>query len=186
MATRPKRSTLLKVGAGVILLTVLTTIFIGPSLTIQGVPVSIIVKFLQDQPARDAYFSENKQDLHNRLQELKVEEEIKAFYRPKIRNEVELDQHIHQIFYEATGYVGKAYKVNAQGTLVLKDRHYERWYPLAYKAGVVVDSVFKDGAHYVISPDGTMAPYQQVAKLFPIKLLKQLIQSESENPISPG
>lgn len=186
MATRPKRSTLLKVGAGVITLTVLIAILIGPSLTIQGVPVAIIIKFLQDDPARDAYFSENKQDLHNRLQELEIEEEIKAFYRPQIRDEVELDQHIHQIFYDTTGYVGKAYKVNAQDTLILRDRYYERWYPLAYKAGVVVDSVFENGAHYVISPDGTVAPYPQVARSFPIKLLKQLIQLNSDASVSPG
>ncbi|WP_299415243.1 hypothetical protein [Acaryochloris sp. IP29b_bin.148] len=176
MSRKSIRATLLKLGAGLTVITVLTAIVLGPSLTVQGVPVSIILKFLQDEPARDAYFSENKQGLHNRLQELGVEEEIKAFYRPQFSDETELDQHIHQIFYDATGYVGKAYRVNAAGTLVLIDRHYEKWYPLAYQAGVVVDSFYENDTHYVVGPDGITAPYRQVAKVFPIRTLKQLIE----------
>lgn len=184
MAKKSIRTTLLKLGAGLAVVTILTTIVVGPSLTVQGVPVAIILKFLQDGQAREAYFSDDKQGLHNRLQELDVEEEIKAFYRPKIPDEVKLDQHIHQIFYDTSGYVGKAYRVNAQGTLVLMDRQFERWYPLAQQAGVVVDRVYKDDIHYVVGPDGITAPYKQVAQLFPIPTLKQLIKLRSEKSLS--
>lgn len=185
MANRPIRSTLLTLGAGLATVTVLTAVILGPSLTIEGVPVSIVVKFLQDEPARAAYFSGNKQGLHARLQELRVEEEIKAYYRPQIPDEIELDQHIHQIFYDTTGYVGMAYQVNAQNRLVLIDRRFKRWYPLAYRAGVVVDSVYENGIHYVIGPDGTVVPYQQVVELFPIKTLRQLIKLKSVEKPSP-
>ncbi len=41
-------------------------------------------------------------------------------YRDQISDENELDRYIHQIFYENTGYVGQAYKVNSQGQLVAK------------------------------------------------------------------
>jgi hypothetical protein len=51
-----------------------------------------------------------------------VEEKIKSFYRPKIRDEAKLDQYIHQILYDRTGYVGEAYQVNSEGVLVLKKR----------------------------------------------------------------
>lgn len=185
MAKVPKRLIILRFGIGVVIITMATAIFLGPSFTIQGVPVSIILTFLQDEQAREAYFSDNKQGLHTRLQELNIEEEIKAFYRPQIPDEIKLDQHIHQIFYDTTGYVGKAYQVDPKGTLVLIDRRYEKWYPLAYQAGVVVDSKYENGIHYVVSPDGTVAPYQQVAQLFPIPTLKQLIKLKSVEEVLP-
>lgn len=172
---------LLGVSAAVTVLTLAFAIFLGPSLTIRGVPIAMIFKFLQDEPARDAYFSGNKQELHARLQQLGIEEEIKAFYRPQIPDEVELDQHIHQIFYDSSGYVGKAYRVDDQGALVLIDRYYERWYDLAYEAGVVVDSRYENGTYYVTSPDGTVAPYLQVAQVFPVKVLQQLIQLNQQS-----
>lgn len=89
-------------------------------LTIGGVPTPIIVSFLQDETARNAYFQGDSQKLHDRLQHLGIEDRIKAFYRPEIRDEAILDQHIHQILYDRTGYVGSAYRVNSQGVLVLK------------------------------------------------------------------
>ncbi|NJN23661.1 MAG: hypothetical protein HC810_03740 [Acaryochloridaceae cyanobacterium RL_2_7] len=82
--------------------------------TIQGVPVSVVLKFVADKPARDAYFSGQSRFLHNRLQELNVEEDVKAFYRPQFDDEQELDWYIHQIFYDRTGYIGKAYKVGPE------------------------------------------------------------------------
>lgn len=89
--------------------------------TIGGVPTSIVINFLQDETARNAYFQGDSNKLHARLQSMGVEERVKAFYRPQIRDEVKLDQHIHQILYERTGYVGEAYQVN-QGVLVLKQK----------------------------------------------------------------
>ncbi|NJK30462.1 MAG: hypothetical protein HC851_07715 [Acaryochloris sp. RU_4_1] len=186
MAKRPKRLTLLSIGAGIAILTLILGIFLGPSLTVRGVPISIILTFLQDEPARQAYWSGDKQALHARLQELKIEEEIKAFYRPQIPDEIQLDQHIHQIFYDTTGYVGKAYWVNSQDILTLRDRQFEKWYPLAHKAGVVTNSLFENGTHYVIGPDGTIAPYQEIAKLFPIPVLQQLIEVQSTEVLPRG
>lgn len=185
MAKISKRLIFMQLVAGLAVVMIVTTLFWGPSLTLQGVPVSIILTFLQDQQARDAYFANNKQGLHTRLQELNIEEEIKAFYRPQIPDEVQLDQHIHQIFYETTGYVGKAYRVSSDGRLVLIDYQYEQWYPLAYQAGVVIDSKYENGTHYVVSPDGIIAPYQQVAKVFPIPTLKQLIRLKSIEEVLP-
>ena len=88
---------------------------------IAGVPTSVIISFLQDETARDAYFQGDMKKLHARLQSMGTEEKVKAFYRSQIRNEAKLDQHIHQILYERTGYVGNAYQLN-QGVLVLKQK----------------------------------------------------------------
>lgn len=90
-------------------------------LTIGGVPTPIIMSFLQDETARNAYFAGDKRKLHDRLQDMGVEEQIKAYYRPQFEgDEAKLDQHIHQLLYDRTGYVGTAYRVNSQGVLVLK------------------------------------------------------------------
>jgi hypothetical protein len=82
----------------------------------------IIVSFIQDETARSAYFKGDSKKLHDRLQDMGVEEQIKAFYRPQIGDEVQLDQYIHQLLYNRTGHVGDAYKVNSQGILVLKKK----------------------------------------------------------------
>lgn len=91
-----------------------------PSFTVGGVPTGIIWQFLQDEEALSAYFSGDRQRLHDRLDEMGVEEAMKDFYRPHVPNEAALDQHIHQIFYDRTGYVGAAYRVTAGGRLVPK------------------------------------------------------------------
>lgn len=93
----------------------------GESITVGEVPLSIIISFLQDETARDAYFAKDGVKLHDRLDEMGIEEKMKDHYRSEIPNPVELDQYIHQVLYERTGYVGKAYKVNSQGVLVLKN-----------------------------------------------------------------
>ncbi len=93
---------------------------VGGYVTIGGVPFSVIVSFLQDDTARTAYFEGNSTQVHDRLSEMGIEEQMKGFYRSRISDEVKLDQHIHQVLYERTGYVGTAYRVNAQGTLVLR------------------------------------------------------------------
>lgn len=99
----------------------LSTIWVfSGQLLISGVPSSVILTFLQDKPALLAYFQHNNQALHDRLNELGVEEQIKDYYRPQIPDEAKLDQYIHQVFYDRTGYVGKDYQVNDQGTLILK------------------------------------------------------------------
>jgi hypothetical protein len=64
-------------------------------MTIGGVPLPIVISFLNDQTARDAYFSGKKTKLHDRLDDMGIEEQMKNFYRPQIPDEAKLDQHIH-------------------------------------------------------------------------------------------
>lgn len=104
---------LLALGLGVVLV-------VGEYITVGGVPFSVIVSFWQDDTARAAYFAGDSTKVHDRLSEMGIEEQMKAFYRSRIQDEAKLDQHIHQILYERTGYVGRAYRVNAQGILVLQ------------------------------------------------------------------
>jgi hypothetical protein len=84
-----------------------------------------------------------------------------------------------------TGYVGNAYFVNSQGTLVLKsyvDPEFERWFKLAKKAGVVVGRQRKNGMQYVVSSQGTVASYAEVAAIFPISELEKLIEMQRSAP----
>jgi hypothetical protein len=94
--------------------------FFSGNLLIGGVPSSIILTFLQDQPSRDAYFRGDRQALHDRLSDLGIEAQIKDYYRPQIPDEAQLDLYIHQLLYNRTGYVGEAYQVTDQGKLILK------------------------------------------------------------------
>ena len=110
-----------------IVLPVLVSLQIGLKLSVAngqlvvgGIPFSILSTFLQDDLARNAYLTRDRQTLHSRLQALGVEEQIKDFYRPQISDEFELDRYIHQLFYDRTGYVGLNYWVNSEGKLVLK------------------------------------------------------------------
>lgn len=153
--------------------------FIYFSIPIRGVPIPILIKFLADQPAREAYWGGQTQVLHDRLNQLGIEEDIKAYYRPQFQDEDQLDQHIHQIFYNNTGYVGNSYEVNAEGILVPKvsqDLQFERWYRLALRAGIVADHKIEDGIRYVISPKGKIAPYPEIAAVYPNRLLHRLIK----------
>jgi hypothetical protein len=95
-------------------------LFIGGVVTLGGVPASIVAKFLQDPTALGAFFLGDRVKLHQRLEEMGIEEEIKAYYRPQISDEVMLDQYIHQLLYDRTGYVGNNYLVTPRGDLVLK------------------------------------------------------------------
>ena len=104
----------------ILLVGIWVVLFTGGYVTLGGVPAPIIMKFLSDETAREAYFQGDRKKLHNRLDDMGIEDDIKAYYRPQIPDEAQLDQYIHQIFYERTGYVGEGYQVNSQGVLVLK------------------------------------------------------------------
>ena len=97
-------------------------LFINGQVTYQGVPYSVIRKFLQDEQAKEAYFAGNREALHYRLASLGVERDIKNYYRDRFNNEYELDQYIHQIMFDRTGYVGEAYQVSKHGRLEPKQR----------------------------------------------------------------
>jgi hypothetical protein len=155
------------------------------TLMIREVPVPILMHALGDKQVRQALWSRNNYALHKRLDSLGIEEDIKAFYRPQIQDEVKLDQHIHQIFYNVSKYVGVAYRVNANGVLVLKekpDKDFQRWFQLAYRAGVVIGSRQEQGEWYVISPGGTIAPYQKIAAMFPESQLQEMILLRQSTP----
>ncbi len=100
---------------------IIIILFSSGILTIGGIPASIAIEVWQDKAARSAYLEGNGKKLHDRLDEMGIEERIKAFYRPRISDETKLDQHIHQILYDRVGYVGQAYRVNSEGVLVLKE-----------------------------------------------------------------
>ncbi|MEO0373046.1 MAG: hypothetical protein AAF329_00180 [Cyanobacteria bacterium P01_A01_bin.17] len=152
---------------------------ISPFLTIKGVPLPIVFKFLTDSPAREAYFAKDKPALHDRLQELNVENEIKEYYRPQFQDEQELDLHIHQVFYNLSGYIGKSYVVTSQGTLKLRDLDFQFWARLAEEVGVISNSYYgPDGIPYVVSQEGVVARYDTVAPLYPRKWLKKQLRKQ--------
>ena len=93
-------------------------LFVEGKITYKGVPYSVVRKFWQDEVARTAYFSGDKQALHDRLSLLGIEQDIKRYYRDQFNNEYELDRHIHQIMFDRTGYVGEAYQVDRHGQLI--------------------------------------------------------------------
>jgi hypothetical protein len=96
-------------------------LFVKNEVTIGGVPASVIGKFLGDPTAIEAFVWGDASGLHARLQDLGVEQEIKSYHRPRMRNELELDRYIHQVLYNWTGYIGENYTRNHQGTLVLTE-----------------------------------------------------------------
>jgi hypothetical protein len=147
-----------------------------PTLTYKGVPVRILVHFMEDSAARRAYFAGNKGGLHNRLKELGVEEQIKDFYRPQFQDEQELDRHIHQLLYENTGYVGAAYVVDAQGQLKVTPTltpEFWRWFKLAQALKLVTDQEMDNGEPYIITPQGARVPYATISALYPIADLEK-------------
>ncbi|MGD1854057.1 MAG: hypothetical protein ACFB2W_07375 [Leptolyngbyaceae cyanobacterium] len=105
--------TVITLGAAVVL-------FTSGAVTLGGVPYSVLMKVWQDPAARSALLSGNEKKLHDLMGNLGIEYEIKAYYRDRIQDPVKLDQHIHQILFDRTGYVGEAYTVKGR-TLVLKD-----------------------------------------------------------------
>lgn len=82
-----------------------------------GIPAQIAISLLQNETARKAYFDGDTKTLHAQMQEMGIEAKMKAYYRAQIEDETKLDQHIHQILYDRTGYLGAAYQVNSQGIL---------------------------------------------------------------------
>ncbi len=93
------------------------------NLVLGGVPSSIVLQVLGDDVARAALLSGDKVALHDRMDDIGIEIKMKDYYRPRyLNNEAALDQYIHQILYERTGYVGADYVVGGGGKLVLKSQ----------------------------------------------------------------
>lgn len=175
---------------GVLTLTAMVMFFAysrADSIVIQGIPLNILWMATSDLPTVEAYLRGDKVALHQRLQDKGVEEAIKAYYRPRIRNEKQLDQYIHQLFYELSGYVGVAYRVNDQGILELRqptpNPEQQRWVSLALKLGVISRVTHQDGVDYVTNPDGTQITYAQASRLLPLTTLEQLNQLNRPVPV---
>ncbi|MDV3350628.1 hypothetical protein D0962_11865 [Leptolyngbyaceae cyanobacterium CCMR0082] len=105
--------TLMAVGTWVVL-------FTTGVVTLGGVPYTILLKVWQNPAARSALLGGEETELHNLMGSLGIEYDIKEYYRDRIQDPVKLDQHIHQILFDRTGYVGENYTVRGR-TLVLKD-----------------------------------------------------------------
>jgi hypothetical protein len=147
-----------------------------PTLTYKGVPVRILVHFLEDAQARSAYFSGNKKGLHDRLKVLGVEEQIKDFYRPQFKDERALDLHIHQLLFNNTGYIGAAYAVDRDGQLIAKPTltpEFWRWFELAKRLQLVSDQEMENGEPFIITPQGSRVPYTTISELYPIADLEK-------------
>ncbi|MBW4662926.1 MAG: hypothetical protein KME01_01780 [Chroococcus sp. CMT-3BRIN-NPC107] len=97
-----------------------TTMLTKGYVAIGGVPSPIIISFLRNETARAAYFDGDNEKLHAQMQSMDLAEKLKPYYRPQFANEAQLDRYTHQILYDRTGYIGKAYQVNPQGILVVK------------------------------------------------------------------
>ncbi len=89
---------------------------------IGGVPSPIILSFLKNDSARIAYFDGDEEKLHAQIQSMNLAEKLKPYYRPQFAEEAKLDLHTHQILYDRTGYIGRAYQVTKQGVLTLKKK----------------------------------------------------------------
>ena len=147
-----------------------------PLLTYKGVPLTILLQFIQDPTARQAYFSGDKVGLHRRLDDMDIEAQVKAFYRPQFEREEDLDRYIHQLLFNNTGYVGNDYLLNPQGQLVPKSNlppDFWQWFSLARQLNLAANHETKQGVLYVITPEGTRAPYPLMAQLYPISQMQQ-------------
>ncbi|MEM9266437.1 MAG: hypothetical protein AAGA46_13000 [Cyanobacteria bacterium P01_F01_bin.13] len=105
--------TMTAVGAWVVL-------FTTGAITLGGVPYSVLMKVWDNPAARSALLAGKETELHDLMNNLGIEYDIKEYYRSRIQDPVKLDQHIHQILFDRTGYVGDAYTIKGR-TLVLKD-----------------------------------------------------------------
>lgn len=89
-------------------------------ITLGGVPYTVLMKVWQDPSARSALLGGDATELHDVMGNLGIEYDIKVYYSKRIKDPVKLDQHIHQILFDRTGYVGENYVVQGR-TLVLRD-----------------------------------------------------------------
>ncbi len=88
--------------------------------TLGGVPFSVFSLVLRTPATRNALFGLRATQLHDLMDNMGVEEEIKHYHSKHIQDPVELDQHIHQILYNWTRYVGENYVVGQGGKLIPK------------------------------------------------------------------
>ena len=95
-------------------------LFTAGIVTLGGVPYRVLLRVWQNDAARSALLSGESTALHDQMSNMGIEREIKAHYRDRIEDPVELDRYIHQVLFDRTGYVGANYRVDGS-KLVLKD-----------------------------------------------------------------
>ncbi|EKV02111.1 hypothetical protein Lepto7375DRAFT_4314 [Leptolyngbya sp. PCC 7375] len=95
------------------------TLFTTGVVTLGGVPYSVLIKVWQTPATRAALLRRDSYALHDLMDNMGIEAEIKRYYSKRIKDPVELDQHIHQILYDRTRYVGENYVV-VRGKLIPK------------------------------------------------------------------
>lgn len=95
-------------------------LFTTGAITLGGVPYSVLLKVWQEPAAREALMAGDATELHDLMGNLGIEYDIKAYYGRRIQDPVKLDQHIHQILFDRTGYVGENYVVKGR-TLILRE-----------------------------------------------------------------
>ena len=110
----PRLLMLTMLGAGTWL-----ALFMTGVVTLAGVPYSIIRLVWETPATRQALLQRNSVKLHDLMDDMGVEAEIKRYHSKHIKDPVELDQHIHQILYNTTRYVGANYVV-VRGKLIPK------------------------------------------------------------------
>jgi hypothetical protein len=146
------------------------------AVTLRGVPLTIIARFLNDPAAVKAVLRGNKRRLHDRLGAMGIEEHIKAHYRARIRDEHALDLYIHQLFFNLSGYVGTDFRADARGVLVARqqrDPDFEAWFRAAYDAGLLTGSKKRAGVQYVIDRRGKVLPFAHARRIYPPQSLKK-------------
>lgn len=94
-------------------------LFTTEVVTLGGVPYSVLMKVWQNPATRSALLRRDSVALHDLMDNMGIEYEIKKYYSKRIQDPVELDQHIHQILYDRTRYVGANYVV-VRGKLIPK------------------------------------------------------------------
>lgn len=95
-------------------------LFMTGMVTLGGVPFSVVSRVLATPDTRRALFTFRATHLHDLMNDMGIEEEIKVYHSKHIEDPVELDQHIHQILYNWTRYVGANYVVGPRGKLIPK------------------------------------------------------------------
>lgn len=122
---RPPQKKKGKAKAWLMILTVLGgstwfALFLFGRVTLGGVPFSVVSRVLRNPSTRSALFTLRATTLHDQMDDMGIEEEIKLYHSRHIQDPVELDHHIHQILYNWTRYVGDNYVVGSRGKLIPK------------------------------------------------------------------
>lgn len=89
---------------------------------IGGIPAPIMFDVISDIDTLAILLWGNNVDFRTRLKETGIEAKIKNYYRPYFANEIELEKHIDQLFYNASGYYNlDEYTVSEEGDLIRQE-----------------------------------------------------------------